>query len=91
MSIASTPTTPALPTPETPIAPRSVASTNLAHLSQEEQDALKAAVFQRLHPRVYLERYIDEDIRPDGRAFWEFRDVDVNVGELSAKSRAYNS
>ena len=84
---ASTPTTPALSMPETPIAPRSV----LAHLSQVEQDALKAAVFQRLHPRVYLERYIDEDIRPDGRAFWEFRDVDVNVGELFKKLRAYNS
>ncbi len=80
MSIVSIPTT------ET-----SVTSSNLAHLSQEEQDALKAAVFQRLHPRVYLERYIAEDIRPDGRAFWEFRDVDVNVGGLSGQSRAYNS
>jgi len=52
------------------------------HISQEEQDALKAAVFQRLHPRVYLERFIAEDVRPDGRAFDTFRDVSVNVGVL---------
>lgn len=50
------------------------------HISQEQQDALKAAVFQRLHPRVYLERFIAEDVRPDGRAFDTFRDVSVNVG-----------
>jgi hypothetical protein len=55
-------------------------ATKLDHLSQEEQDALRAAVFQRLHPRAYLERYIAEDVRPDGRTFLEFRDVYVNVG-----------
>ena len=55
-------------------------ATKLDHLSQEEQDALKAAVFQRLHPRAYLERYIAEDVRPDGRSFLDFRDVYVNVG-----------
>jgi len=57
-------------------------NTNLAHLSHEEQDTLKAAVFQRLHPRLYLERFFAEDIRPDGRTFDGFRDVSVNVGEL---------
>lgn len=52
----------------------------LDHLSQDEQDALRAAVYQRLHPRAYLERYIAEDVRPDGRTSLEFRDVFVNVG-----------
>jgi len=52
-------------------------------LSQEEQDALKAAVFQRLHPRLYLERFIAEDVRPDGRAFDTFRHVSLNVGSIS--------
>ncbi len=50
---------------------------------------LKAAIFQRLHPRVYLERFLAEEVRPDGRApgtldregdkeLW--RDVSINVG-----------
>lgn len=46
----------------------------------EEQEALKASIFQRLHPRVYLERFLSENIRPDGREFDEWRDVSVNVG-----------
>lgn len=45
-----------------------------------EQDASKAAVFQRLHPRVYLERFISEGLRPDGRQLDAWRDVSVNVG-----------
>ncbi|KAF9554515.1 hypothetical protein CPC08DRAFT_696646 [Agrocybe pediades] len=63
--------------------PKPLDNQTLNHLSQEEQDALKAAVFQRLHPRLYLERYIAEDVRPDGRAFDAFRDVSVNVGSIS--------
>jgi exosome complex component RRP43 len=50
------------------------------NLPQEDQDALKAAVFQRLHPRVYLERFVQEAIRPDGRALSEAREVSLNVG-----------
>ncbi|KAG6917662.1 hypothetical protein DXG01_001637 [Tephrocybe rancida] len=45
-----------------------------------EGDALKASVFQRLHPRVYLERFLAENVRPDGRATDVWRDVNVNVG-----------
>jgi polyribonucleotide nucleotidyltransferase len=70
--------TPVQPTSSTLDPPNSAAK--LDHLSQEKQDALRAAVFQRLHPRAYLERYIAEDVRPDGRTFLEFRDVYVNVG-----------
>ena len=44
---------------------------------------LKAAIFQRLHPRVYLERFVAEKVRPDGRQFDEWRDVSINVGTCS--------
>lgn len=58
--------------------------------SGSTSDSLKAAIFQRLHPRVYLERFLAEGVRPDGRALgclvdkaeekeiW--RDVSINVG-----------
>ncbi|KAG6887911.1 hypothetical protein C0992_010261 [Termitomyces sp. T32_za158] len=45
-----------------------------------ENDALKASVFQRLHPRVYLERFLAENFRPDGRVPDAWRDVNLNVG-----------
>src|SRR6266576_5243029 len=45
--------------------------------------SLKAAIFQRLHPRVYLERFVAENVRPDGRQFAEWRDVSINVGTSS--------
>jgi exosome complex component RRP43 len=45
-----------------------------------EQETLKASVFQRLHPRVYFERFVSENLRPDGREFDAWRDVSVNVG-----------
>lgn len=54
-------------------------------LSPAEQEALKASTFQRLHPRVYLERFLAENIRPDGRACDAWRDVSVNVGALSSR------
>lgn len=47
-----------------------------------DQESLKAAVFQRLHPRIYLERFVAENVRPDGRDFDGWRDVSVNVGML---------
>ncbi|TFK29038.1 ribosomal protein S5 domain 2-like protein [Coprinopsis marcescibilis] len=52
-------------------------------LSQEDQEGLKASVFQRLHPRAYLERFVAEGYRPDGRSFSSWRDVSVNVGSIS--------
>ncbi|KAJ7773241.1 ribosomal protein S5 domain 2-type protein [Mycena metata] len=45
--------------------------------------ALKASIFQRLHPRAYLERFVAESVRPDGRPFDAWRDVSVNVGSIS--------
>jgi exosome complex component RRP43 len=49
--------------------------------SGTESQSLKASVFQRLHPRVYLERFLEEGVRPDGRSFDQWRDVSVNLGE----------
>ena len=60
-----------------------------ASTSAIQQDATtKAAIFQRLHPRVYLDRFIQEGIRPDGREFTEWRDVSVNVGPSACYSAA---
>ena len=60
----------------------SVASTSA--LTTSEAEALKASVFQRLHPRIYYERFLEERVRPDGREFDAWRDVAVNVGTSSA-------
>ena len=53
-------------------------------LTTSEAEALKASVFQRLHPRIYYERFLEERVRPDGREFDAWRDVAVNVGALSS-------
>jgi exosome complex RNA-binding protein Rrp42 (RNase PH superfamily) len=50
---------------------------------------LKASIFQRLHPRAYLERFVAEDIRPDGRPFDAWRDVSVNVGRHESALSAF--
>ncbi|KAF6748991.1 ribosomal protein S5 domain 2-like protein [Ephemerocybe angulata] len=51
--------------------------------SKEEQEALQASIFQRLHPRAYLERFLAEGFRPDGRALDAWREVSVNTGSIS--------
>ena len=58
-------------------------SSTAARTTAAEQDALKALTFQRLHPKTYLERYLAENVRPDERAFDEWRDISVNVGACS--------
>ncbi|KAG8917387.1 hypothetical protein FRC00_013681, partial [Tulasnella sp. 408] len=44
---------------------------------------LDAKTFQRLHPRAYLERFLSEGIRPDGREPTTWRDVSLNAGSIS--------
>ncbi|KIO22018.1 hypothetical protein M407DRAFT_79633 [Tulasnella calospora MUT 4182] len=44
---------------------------------------LDAKTFQRLHPRAYLERFLSEGIRPDGREPNTWRDVSLNTGSIS--------
>lgn len=52
---------------------------------QENHDAvaLKASTFKRLHPRAYLERFLSENYRPDGRVPSAFRETSVNVGSIT--------
>ena len=57
------------------------ASATSSGSNSAEQAALKALTFQRLHPRTYLERFLAENVRPDGRDFGEWRDISVIVGE----------
>ncbi|KAJ4465019.1 ribosomal protein S5 domain 2-type protein [Lentinula edodes] len=63
-------------------------------LSAAEKEALKAATFQRLHPQIYLQRFLEEKIRPDGRSIADdenedthaWRNVEVNVGSITTTS-----
>ncbi|KAG8216539.1 ribosomal protein S5 domain 2-type protein, partial [Butyriboletus roseoflavus] len=48
-----------------------------------QSDALRAQIFQRLHPHAYLERFLAEGVRPDGREPREWRDVSINVGSIT--------
>ena len=73
------------------VATSAPAPLSTSSLSQSEVDALKVAVFQRLHPRAYLERFLAENIRPDKRLCDGFRDVHVNVGEYFFLGRGVGS
>jgi exosome complex component RRP43 len=44
---------------------------------------LNAQIFQRLHPRAYFERFLAEQVRPDGRQAEECRDIFLHVGSIS--------
>jgi polyribonucleotide nucleotidyltransferase len=43
---------------------------------------LDPQIFQRLHPKAYLERFIAEHVRPDGREASDWRDLFVHVGPI---------
>jgi len=58
-------------------------STTEPALSSSTSESLKASTFQRLHPKIYLERFLAESVRPDGRTFTKFRPLSVNVGSIS--------
>jgi exosome complex component RRP43 len=42
-----------------------------------------AHIFQRLHPKAYLERFLAEQLRPDGRETTECRELFVHAGSIS--------
>ncbi|KAI9451484.1 ribosomal protein S5 domain 2-type protein [Russula earlei] len=44
---------------------------------------VNAQTFQRLDPRAYLERFLAEQFRPDGRVPNEWRDLHVHVASIS--------
>lgn len=52
-------------------------------MSATTTTASRAQVFRRLHPHAYLDRFLSEGFRPDGRTPEEWRDVFVNVGSIS--------
>ena len=46
---------------------------------------LTPALFRRLHPRPYLEKFLAEQVRPDGRTLDSsnaFRDASINQGQF---------
>ncbi|KAH8118854.1 ribosomal protein S5 domain 2-type protein [Phellopilus nigrolimitatus] len=55
----------------------------VASSSKPQDSSLQAETFRRLHPRAYLERFLSEGFRPDGREKDDWRDVSVNVGSIS--------
>lgn len=44
---------------------------------------LNALIFQRLHPKAYLERFLAEQVRPDGRQPSDSRHLFLTVGSIS--------
>jgi len=51
--------------------------------ASSSKEFLQATIFQRLHPRTYLSRFVEEGFRPDGRERSDWRDISVNVGSIS--------
>lgn len=45
-----------------------------------EIPSVDSTTFKRLRPRQYLERYLTEKIRVDGRKFDQFRETHLNKG-----------
>mmetsp|Transcript_26691 Transcript_26691/g.84945 ORF Transcript_26691/g.84945 Transcript_26691/m.84945 type:complete len:316 (-) Transcript_26691:318-1265(-) len=50
--------------------------------AQDQEDA--AAAFQRLHPRAFFERFVEQGVRPDGRSLVESRPVVIESGVVGA-------
>ena len=49
----------------------------------------KAAIFQRLHLRVYLERFLVEDVRPDGHSLGKRITVqEVSLVEVQSREKS---
>ncbi|GAA5979246.1 hypothetical protein JCM10908_002854 [Rhodotorula pacifica] len=66
------------------------AATTEATAAPTSSSSLTPALFKRLFPRPYLDRFIDEKVRPDGRPLQDldepssvWRDVSVNIGSVS--------
>jgi len=56
-------------------------SDSVSRVMQEDSASStnKAAIFQRLHLQVYLERFLVEDVRPDGHSLGE---MDSHTGSV---------
>lgn len=60
--------------------------TVVTQAGSSSKESLQATVFQRLHPRTYLSRFVEEGFRPDGRELGDWRDISVNVGKCVLRS-----
>lgn len=45
-----------------------------------DRDITEAAAYKRLYPVEYLQRFVIENVRPDGRNKDQAREVKINVG-----------
>ncbi|GAA95876.1 uncharacterized protein L969DRAFT_88717 [Mixia osmundae IAM 14324] len=52
-------------------------------MTTDDDAAATAAIYKRLYPRAYLERFLHEGIRPDGRAFDECRPCSSDTGSVT--------
>ncbi|KAG8805465.1 hypothetical protein FRC17_005500, partial [Serendipita sp. 399] len=41
------------------------------------------SIYQRLHSRAYLEKFVEQNLRPDGRGLGEFRVLQITLGSIS--------
>lgn len=65
----------------------STASSSTLPLPSSSTSALTPALFKRLHPKAYLEKFLTEGVRPDGRPLgiksdeiW--REASANLGKV---------
>mgnify|MGYP001585495656 FL=1 len=63
--------------------------------SSSSASTLTPALFKRLHPRPYLEKFLGEGVRPDGRLLSDksgeagWREASVNVGESESTADGF--
>ena len=42
---------------------------------------LNAEIFRQIYPKEYLDRFIQKNLRPDGRHLQEFREISITTGK----------
>ncbi|KAH7108048.1 ribosomal protein S5 domain 2-type protein [Auriculariales sp. MPI-PUGE-AT-0066] len=69
--------------PTTMAAAAAAAAATTATSTTDSGSNMDALIFQRLHPKAYLERFLGKGFRPDGRRTADWRDLSFNVGSIS--------
>lgn len=49
--------------------------------ASKAQFAFGADTFRRIQPQEYLRKFVQQNIRPDGRSFNAFRKTNINLGK----------
>ena len=47
---------------------------------------MQAEAFRKLYPTEYLEKFLKEGVRPDGRALWKLRSLAVTPSAITSAS-----